>query len=260
MGQQWQAIILAGDRGADDPVATAGQASCKASAVVGKQMLVANVFDALMSATCIDSLLQCGPAREQIQKSVELSQFIESNTVRWIAPESSPSRSAKSAVSQVNEYPVLLITSDLPLVSSEHIDAFCKEALRSEADIVACAIPHEQIKDKIPELKKTRYQFAQQALCFANVFALRTERSTRALEFWKQVEDVRKQPLKIVSMLGAGSLLRYKTGRLTLTEAAARLSNKTGVLVDVVTMSIPELAIDVDSADDYEIMSRFCQE
>ncbi|HBI14725.1 MAG TPA: MobA-like NTP transferase domain containing protein, partial [Desulfobulbaceae bacterium] len=74
--------------------------------------------------------------------------------------------------------------------------------------------------------------------------------------FWRRIEQQRKNPLKVINILGWMTVLRYLLGTLTLAEVLDRLSRRLGCTAGVVVLPYPEAAIDVDSADDWHYVQR----
>ena len=73
----------------------------------------------------------------------------------------------------------------------------------------------------------------------------------------EEVEALRKQPLKMLGLLGFGYALRYRLGWLTLHAALARLGVLAGgVRAAVVEMPFGQAAIDVDKMADLELVER----
>jgi hypothetical protein len=70
---------------------------------------------------------------------------------------------------------------------------------------------------------------------------------------WKKVEDHRKQPIRVVGLVGWFAMLLYALGILSLAGAMRRISRQTGLAAGAVIMPFPEAAIDVDSAADLDL-------
>ena len=95
------------------------------------------------------------------------------------------------------------------------------------------------------------------AVCFANVFAVLNTDGVKAIEYWQDVEESRKRPIELIRKIDWLSILSYKLGRLSLSQVADKLSNKVGARLVIENFSVPELAIDVDSAHDYKVLSEY---
>lgn len=252
----WNAVVLAGDRSLQDPVAQAAKASCKAAASLAGVMLIERVLSALAQSKSINKIFVMGPQQDQLNQSQVLQTVFEKYAVTALPIASGPSVSAKQGVEYANYFPTLITTCDLPLIQAQHVEHYCGQMENIDADFVISAISHPSILQRVSELQKTTYKFNQEALCFANLFAVRNKQGLQALEFWRAIETKRKSPLKIIASVGWRSLLRYKLGRLSIEEVGAILSKQTQANIKLVNVACPELAIDVDSKQDYELLQR----
>ena len=61
---RFNAIVLAADRGRDDPVAAAAGVAAKCLTPVAGVPMVVRVIRALRESACVDTILLCGPAAE----------------------------------------------------------------------------------------------------------------------------------------------------------------------------------------------------
>ena len=253
----WNAIVLAGDRGVNDPLANAAKVFGKAAVKLNGQTLLERVVSTLINARCIDKIYVVGPGDECLQQHSYLSIFLENNNVVCLPPESGPSSSALKAVIKSDYYPTLIITCDLPLLNSQQIDDYCNSVQSLDADFVVTAVNYEDIGQCMPELKKTKYRFGTKQVCFANVFAVLSKPGLRAIEYWKDIENSRKKPIEIIRKIDWLSILRYKFRLLTLDQTANSLSQKVGAKIKIERSSVPNLALDVDSAHDYEVFTKY---
>jgi hypothetical protein len=99
-------------------------------------------------------------------------------------------------------------------------------------------------------------KFSDGNYCGCNLFAFLTPRGREMAKNWQQVEDLRKSPIRVISMVGWGAMVLYAMGWLSLSGALHRLSRKTGIRISVVTMPFAEAAIDVDSVEDLELVKE----
>lgn len=257
MTKQWNAVILAGDRGSTDPVATAAGVEGKAFAKLKGYTLFERIITVLTDCKHIEKIYAVGPSQAYLSNYPSVRSCVEQHDVELIEPANGPSASAILGVLQSSHYPTLIVTCDLALLSSEILEDYCMALSEEKADFVATAIDYQCINAMIPELKKTQYKFAKQSVCFANVFAVLTPQGLRALEYWQDVEKSRKKPIQLIRKIDWLSLLNYKIGRLSLEQVAEKLSIKVGANLKIVSMRHAELAIDVDSAADYRIMQAY---
>ena len=252
----WNAVVLAGDRGLSDPVANAANVAGKAVAKLQNITLIERVVTALNQSDSINKIVALGPSPQCLDKHSDVGALLDKYGVEILEPAKGPSASAMRGVLHNGTYPTLVITCDLPLLNSSMIDEYCQQVIKVDADFVVGSIDYALINENISALKKTKYQFNGQAVCFANLFAVLNPQGLKAIEYWQDVEESRKKPIELIRKIDWLSILSYKLGRLSLSQVANKLSQKVGAKLVIENFSIPELAIDVDSAHDYEVLSN----
>lgn len=255
--QHFSAIVLAADREASNPVAAAAGVRCKSLAPVNGTPMIFRVLDALSSADAIENALLCGPPRAIVDQEPELYEYIASGKASWMENQATPSLSAYEAMKTVPESnAILLTTSDHALLTPKIVEYFCHEAYGSGCDVVAGVARRETVMNAYPQTSRTAYRFRDGEYCSCNLFAFLTPKSRTVPSFWRQVEQQRKNPFKMIRILGWLTVLRYLTGRLTLSAAMEQLSQRLGCRAGIVVMPFPEAAIDVDSAEDLRFVQQ----
>jgi GTP:adenosylcobinamide-phosphate guanylyltransferase len=253
----WNAVVLAGDRGDSDPVAKAANVSGKAAAKLQNITLIERVLSALHQSNSINKIFVVGPSQQCIDNNSDVRAVLEKYNVDTIKPAKGPSASAMRGVLASARYPTLVVTCDLPLLNAVMIDDYCQQVINVKADFVVGAIDYVLIGESVSALKKTKYKFNGQAVCFANLFAVMNPQGIKAIEYWQDVEESRKRPIELIRKIDWMSILSYKLGRLSLPQVANKLSKKVGAKLVIEDFSVPELAIDVDSAHDYEVLCDY---
>lgn len=250
------AVVLAGDRGPDDPVARAAGVPSKSLVRVGGQPMVLRVLDALGASREVGTRMLCGPEHSVVAGDVELGRRIGAGEIAWVEPRPTPSLSAETAIGIVPAgVPVLLTTADHALLRPEIVDYFCGRARAAAADVCVGVAPFELVMSAYPATRRTVVRLRDGGYCGANLFAFLTPASRAAIGFWRRVERERKRPLRLVAgVLGWVAVLRYGVGRLTLDEALARVSRRMGLRVSAVTLPFPEAAVDVDTPEDLRLV------
>ncbi|MEE9423790.1 MAG: nucleotidyltransferase family protein [Methylococcales bacterium] len=254
---KFTAIVLAADRGASDPVAAVTQAPCKAlSPVLGTPMLF-RVIQGLQQSKTIESIIIVGPAQEIVSSNPSLMSFLEQDNISWINNGATPCTSAQLAIQQIaTTTPTLITTADHALLNPEIIDYFCQQATDSEADALVGLANTELVVQAYPEVGRTKWKFQDSQYCSCNLFALRTSRGRELIEFWKQVEDNRKNPLRIISKLGWFTVMRFVLRQITLDQALQQLSNKLSLSIKPIMLPFVEAAIDVDTEQDLRLVEK----
>ena len=210
------------------------------------------VLDALAASQHVGTCLLCGPPAAIVERAPLVQQRLAAPGIDWLAPQATPSTSALAALNSIpDETAVLLTTADHALLTPAMVDHFCRDALASGCDVVAALAPHALVMTHYPGMRRTRTRFSDGAFCGCNLFAFLTPKSRAAAGFWRQVENERKRPLKMIGRLGWMVVLRYLLGLLSLQDALRLVSARMGLKVGAVILPFPEAAVDVDSVSDW---------
>lgn len=256
-GAAFAAVVLAGDRGPQDPVARAAGVDCKALAPVCGRPMLLRVLDALQNTGAIGSLSVSGAASRLLGRIPELDDLIAAGKIRWVESASEPSTSTRRVLDLLpNEQPVLLTTADHALITPQMVDYFCDHAASAGCDVVAGLVRAETVAAAFPENRRTVTRLHDAHYCSCNLFAFLNSRGRQAAAFWRRVEAQRKHPLKIAGVLGFSVVARYLLGCLTLEQALARLSERIGARAGAVWMPDAQAAVDVDTVEDWLLVEK----
>ena len=254
---KFTAVVLAADRGSDDPVAGAAGVHCKSMAPIDGIPMIFRVLDALAGSKQIKTRILCGPPQSIVDLEPDLNARISSGEIKWVENQQTPSTSAYHVLQSLPEHvPVLLTTGDHALLSAPIVDYFCTRAQSTGCDVVAGVARHEAVTKAYPRTRRTATHLQDGSYCGCNLFAFLTPRARRAANFWRQVETQRKKPLRVIRVLGVTAVLRYLLGQLSLAEALDRVSRRLEFKAGAVIMPFPEAAIDVDSVADLKLVQE----
>ena len=244
------ALILAGSRGGEEPVATyAGVAEKALIDVAGTSML----------SRVIEALRQSGVSRIVVSASAaDVLTEAARNGAETVAAASGPSASTALALRQLGA-PLLVATADHALLRPEWVSNFL-DAVPAGADVAALLARRESVEAAAPGSKRTYLRFADGQWSGCNLFYLATPRAEAIIRLWQEVEQDRKRPWRIVRRLGPLLLLRYLVGRLSLAEAIRRLGRRAGVEAVPVECRDGLAAVDVDKPSDLDfVQTRLAQ-
>ena len=235
------ALVLAGSRPSTiDPVAAAEGVSHKALVDVGGMPMLARVLHALRAAG-IEHIAVSADAPEVLSLAYALNAIP-------VPPGKGPSASVAAGFATMGP-PLLVTTADHALLRPQWIADFIADT-PPHADVAILLARRALVEAALPGTRRTWLRFADGAWSGCNMFLLNTPAAAAAIRTWEAVEAERKQPWKIAARLGAGTLLSYLSGRLTLAEAIARLGDKVGLKAVVVAARDGLAAVDVDKIAD----------
>jgi GTP:adenosylcobinamide-phosphate guanylyltransferase len=253
-------LVLAGARPGRDPVAEAVGVSNKVLAPVGGIPMVARVLKTLEASYLIAQRVLCGPSWEVVQEQTFLRDLVEKGKVRWMVPQQGPSLSVKGFLEQFPEdLPLLVTTADHALLTVEMVDHFLREANRAQVDVAVALVPYSVVAKAYPQSKRTVIGFRGGGYCGCNVFLLSTPKARQLVEFWIQVEQERKRPLRLIRRLGWLMLIRYALGVLSLADALSALNQRMGLSIKEIILPFPEAAIDVDTPEDLALVEEILE-
>ena len=255
MHGRFNAVVLAADRGPDDPVAAAAGVAAKCLTPIGGSPMAVRVVCALEQSERVNTILLCGPADEALQRSQELRRMVSGGRVRWTPPEATPATSAAAALAALPEdRPVLLTTGDHALLRPEMVRYFLDHAVVLGGDVAVALAPHELVQRAHAGTRRTVLKFRDGHYCGCNLFAFLTPRGRKMARLWQQVEAQRKKPIRVVGLVGWSAVALYALHLLSLAGAVQRLSRLADVKAGIVTMPFAEAAIDVDTVADLELV------
>ncbi len=254
---KFTALVLAGRRGPEDPLAQAAGVSHKCLIPIAGTPMLTRVLAALLESSVIGLIGVSVDDAAVAATAIDLLDADEVGRIRIIPSAATPSLSVAAAIEDLDQPPPLLVTTaDHPLLCAELIDYFTAEAALSGGDVAVGLASAGSVLEAYPDARRTWLRFRDDRYTGCNLFAFMTEESQRVLDFWRTVENERKRPLRIVRAFGIGALLAYVCGMLTLAQAMKRASRGLGADVRAVVLRWPEAAVDVDKEADRLLVER----
>ena len=154
----------------------------------------------------------------------------------------------------------LLISSDIPAITSEMIDWMVKTVEGQPYDVFYSVVERKVMEKRYPESRRTYTRLKDIELCGGDVHALRPSIAIRNNPLWDRILAARKNPLKQAWLVGIDTLFFLITRQMNLEKAAIFLSKKLGIKGKAVVLPFAEMGMDVDKAFQYEIMANdLCQ-
>ncbi len=151
---------------------------------------------------------------------------------------------------------VLIITSDIPLITSEMISYFVNAAREYNADFYYPILRREICEEKFPETKRTYGTVKEGTFTGGNLFLVRAHAFMEARDILKKAISYRKKPWKLSKLLGLSFLIKFFAKRLTIPEVEDRAYELLGHRGKAIEVPYPEIGIDVDKESDYLIVQE----
>ena len=242
--KEFQALVLAGSRGGDDPVAAYAGVTHKALIRLDGQTLLARVVTSLRAA---------GAGRIAVISShPDVQAAAASLNVEVLDEAAGPSLSASLGANALGT-PLLITTADHALLQPLWVQRFLADVAPT-TDIAALVAARATVEAAAPATRRTWLKLSDGAWSGCNLFYLASPRALNVLALWQRVEAERKRPWRMAQILGPGMLIRYAAGRLSLAQAADALGRRAGVTAQIVATPYGQAAIDVDKPADLDLV------
>ncbi|MEM6414258.1 MAG: nucleotidyltransferase family protein [Pseudomonadota bacterium] len=246
------ALILAGQRqGTGDPLSSFKVAHKGLIEIAGTPMLL-RVVQSLDACAELNGIVIA--ANKDIHETLSrtISTRIENKTVvKFVEASGSPSQTIGNALQQLNsETPLLVTTSDHPLLTREMVHEFLSNIDMKKTDAAAACVERHTYEEAYPNTVRTFIRLKGFEFSGANIFWFKGTAAQPLIEFWRKLEAKRKKPIEMANEIGISVGLRYLLGRLTKPALVKRLYQKTGAKVDLIALTDAEAAIDVDKPAD----------
>lgn len=247
----YHALVLAGSRGPDEPLARYAGVTHKALIPVGGRAMLERVVAAL--ATLSPRGIAISIERDDIlQLLPSLAATAGAVPVQILGAAGSPSLSVAAGLQALGA-PLLVTTADHALLRPEWVETFLA-LCPVDADVCVGLARREAILAELPATQRTYLKFSDGWYSGCNLFLLRTPKAAEVVHYWRSVEAERKRPLRMLRKLGLGFVAAYLLRSLSLPRALARFGAMTGTRIAAVEMPFGLAAVDVDKPSDLDLV------
>lgn len=249
MSERLTAVVLAGGP-ADAVAAVQPGVPNKAFVEIAGTPLVERVLAALGRAERVGRILVVAPARSHADPALSAADELRPDGVRITDSLRSGLAGLPSAAS------VLVVASDLPVLTPAAVDDFAVRVSELEADVVYGCVERSTHLARFPNVPHTWARMREGTFCGAGLAALRPRALPLLERFIERLGAARKHPIRLASLFGWDVLARYAVGRLRIADAERRASDILGAPVRALVSPFPETAVNVDRAGDVALAER----
>ncbi len=152
--------------------------------------------------------------------------------------------------------PVLVVTSDIPLIHPEAIDDFVERCRTTKADIYYPIVRKETNERAFPGVKRTYVHLKDGVFTGGNLALLDPKVIPACEGVIAQAVAMRKKPWQLSRMLGFIFIVKLLARRLALNEIEDRVKSILGFYGVGVESPYPEVGIDVDKPEDLALVEQ----
>jgi len=208
------------------------------------------IVDALNNSENIDRILVVGPKNA-------LYPYIGKKVDEILNPGNSILGNMEIGLNFFNSADnLLLLSSDIPLITPEAIDEFLEICTKRKAYVGYPIITKENIVKKYPETKRTYVKMKEGIFCGGNIVFFKPEVFFQKKKLIKELFDNRKATWKYVKMSGLKFILKFLFKTLTFEEIEKRVTDILGYNSIAAMISYPEIMIDLDKPSDLKLIRK----
>lgn len=241
-----KALVLAGSRGEN---AIDENTANKALIKIGGKEMVFHVISTLKKVKDIDKIAVVGDRH--------VNRLLENHVDYLIEEDNSLFENILKGVRCFDDDEnILILTSDIPMVSQESIEDFIEKSNREGAEFCYPIVRKEDSERKFPGTKRTYVKIKDGTFTGGNIIIAKVSVIRQVLPKIKQVLAYRKKPLKLAKILGPLILIKYVLGLLTIRDIEQRVSNIFKIKARAIKSKYAEIATDVDKKSDLELARK----
>jgi GTP:adenosylcobinamide-phosphate guanylyltransferase len=245
----FNALILAGskERG---PLEIVAKVDNKALILINNKTVISYIVNALNKSESIDKIAVVGPKDK-------LYPYIGKKVNAVLNCGNSILENMEIGLKYFNSKDSLLIlTSDIPLITPQAIDEFTNICVKRDAFIGYPIIEKKNIIKKYPNTKRTYIKMKQGIICGGNIAFFKPEVFYQKKEIIKELFDNRKSTWKYAKILGFKFIFKFLFKTLTFKDIEKRVSEIVGYKSIAVQVTYPEIMIDLDKPSDLELIKQ----
>lgn len=246
------ALVLAGGK-SDNSLCNHQKLNNKALLLINGIPMIEYVVDALDQAREIDNIIVVGPKDA-------LMPYIEKKVKKIVDSTDSIVENVRVGINCINNDQILIMTSDVPLITGKMIDDFIKKCQVHKAFLYYPFISREKILKKYPKTVRTYATLKEGVFCGGNLALLSTILFNQNKSLFNELYQNRKDTKKYFNLLGLKFIAKYLLKCLSIKEIEDRAAQIIGYPVKGIMINDPEIMIDLDKLSDYELIVQMFNE
>ena len=224
----------------------------KAYLPIGGELMIARVLRALKASTGVKEI-RCVTPREALASQPQIQQLCDA----VIAPGADLIGSVIAGLDGLrNDERVLVAATDMPLLTSDAVDAFADLASTTPCDVGYGFVERKIHDSKYAGVRHTWVRLREGTFCGSGFSVLRVGAAKRIQDALRRFTDARKSPAKMASLFSFGLVVRLLMGLLSVKELEQHANKLTGLTCRGLMCPYPEVAVNVDRVSDLQQIER----
>ncbi|NLJ41576.1 MAG: NTP transferase domain-containing protein [Clostridiales bacterium] len=238
------ALILAGGKNKKEFGADIDN---KAFIEMNNKWIVEYVAEALRDSDAVDRISIVGPAKR-------LKSRLTGKADYFIEEEADLFDNIKKGLEPFKDNGfVLIVTSDIPMISGTIVSELIKSCKALDADLCYPIVERKVNERMYPGFKRTYVKLRDGIFTGGNIIGLNPDVIEPCAEFAKEVISRRKNPWRMGRLLGINFLAWLVMGMLRVTHIEKRFFKLLKIKAKALIVPYPEIANDIDKPSDVEL-------
>jgi GTP:adenosylcobinamide-phosphate guanylyltransferase len=227
------------------------QGKPKAMLEIGGKPMVQWVLDALSSAHKVENVVLIGITSE--------SGLTCAKPITFLPNKISMIENILGGINKVIEINpsasrILLVSSDIPGITSEMVDWEVETASGPDVDLCYNVIKREVMEARYPGSRRTFTKLKGMEVCGGDMNVIRTSVASMNTDIWEKLIASRKNPVKQAAIMGFDTLVLMLLRVITLDEAVKKVTARLHMTGRAIVCPFAEIAMDVDKPNQLELM------
>lgn len=150
---------------------------------------------------------------------------------------------------------LLLISSDIPLVTAEMIDWNVRAALEKGGEACYHILARETMERRFPNSRRTYFRLREGQFCGADLHLISRAVFSGYNPAWRKIIDARKNALAMAQLVGLDALLWLISGRAPIALGERLIRERLGLNGHLLIAPHAEIAMDVDKPLQYDLVT-----
>lgn len=242
------AVVMAGSKNSG-LLAEFSEEKNEAMIKIADKPMVQYVVEALLSSKFVARIFIFGPA--------SLRSIFPDDCVEVVESLGTALENMLAGVERAgNASRVLIVTSDVPLLTAEAVDNLVELCNDAQVDFYYPIVPMDIIEQKFPGVNRTAVKLKEGSFTGGNLFIVNPVKVPGTAGKVAEFVKYRKSPFNLCRILGIKFVAKFLTNRLSITGLEEKLSEILGVNAKAMITRYPEIGLDVDKPSDFAVVLR----
>ncbi|MEW6189230.1 MAG: nucleotidyltransferase family protein [Actinomycetota bacterium] len=154
------------------------------------------------------------------------------------------------------DQPILVLSSDIPLITPEAISDFLNRCSRKESRVYYPIISREDVEKSFPGVKRTYAVLKDGTFTGGNIALIDPKVIRDNRKLLERFYNLRKSPFQLARALGLRFILKFLFRMLTIAELEDKISHLIQAKGCAIITPYPEIGVDVDKDSDLELVRK----